>query len=107
MEKINALFRNFWGMGNYDKQNEYLIGCISEEHYKRKYTKKAVSKRPVKLIYKVTHASISYNVCRVAFMNIHDIKHKKLDIVLEKRRQAKAQTGVANLDMRGENSATY
>ena len=102
MEKIHAIVTNFWGMGDYDRQNQYLIGCISEEQHKRKYTKEAVSKRPVTIIYTVTHACVSYNVCRTAFMNIHDIKRKKMDIVLEKRRQAKAQTGVADLDMRGK-----
>ena len=102
IENIEEIHKGFWGIGNYDKQNEYLMRCISEVKFKRKYTKKDISKRPAKLVYKVTHASTDYEVCRDGFMSIFDIKRGKLDLIVRKMRKSKAETGVVTDDLRGK-----
>ena len=101
-ENIEEIFQHFWDIGDYDRQNEYLVNCITETSYKRKYTKKAVSKRPHKVNFHVTHSSVTHSLCRVAFMNIFGIKRRKMAILLEKRRSSKSGIGVLDTDKRGK-----
>ncbi|XP_064092841.1 uncharacterized protein LOC135205710 isoform X1 [Macrobrachium nipponense] len=101
-DNIEEIHKCFWGIGNDDRQNEYLMRCVSEVAFKRKYTKKDVSKRPAKLVYTVTHASTDYEVCREGFMNIFDIKRGKLDLIVRKIREARAASGVIPQDQRGK-----
>ena len=101
-DNIEQIHKLFWGIAEYNKQNEYLIRCISEVPFKRKYTKKAVSKRPAKILYKITHAGIEYEVCREGFLNIFGIKRGKLEVILNKIRETKAASGVIPEDKRGK-----
>ena len=101
-DNIEQIHKLFWGIAEYNKQNEYLIRCISEVPFKRKYTKKAVSKRPAKILYKIIHAGIEYEVCREGFLNIFGIKRGKLEVILNKIRETKAASGVIPEDKRGK-----
>ena len=103
MENVKEIFENFWAMGDINRQNAYLVNLIGEESYKRKYTKAAVSKRPVRLTYTVIHDNTEYQVCREGFLGIHSIGRKKLELMVAKKREAKASTGVPTLDKRGLN----
>ena len=40
MEKVQSILDSFWAIGDYNKQNAYISGCISEAGFKSKYTKK-------------------------------------------------------------------
>ena len=102
LEKIEEIHKQFWEIGDYNRQNEYLIRCLTEEPFKRKYTKKDDSKRPTRLVYSVTHSGRSYVVCREAFMHIFDIKRGKLDFIIKRKREARAATGVVSPDQRGK-----
>ena len=62
MEKVQSILDSFWAIGDYDKQNAYISGCISEVGFKRKYTKNEKSQREVKKVFTIMHCGVSYNV---------------------------------------------
>ena len=99
VERAVILLNEFWDMGDYNKQNQYLNGCISEVPFKRKYTKEEVSLRPLKTVYTVSHYGINFQVCRTAFLSIHGIKTKRLKILLTKRKAS--ASGTPKGDQRG------
>ena len=100
-DKIEDIHKSFWSIGDYNRQNEYLIRCVTEKPFKRKYTKKDVSKRPAKLVYSVTHGNQDFEVCREGFLSIFDIKRGKLDLIVKKLRDARAGFGIVSQDGRG------
>ncbi|XP_066951254.1 histone acetyltransferase KAT6B-like isoform X4 [Macrobrachium rosenbergii] len=102
MGKIKDIFKAYWGIGDYVKQNEYLNSCFSQVPFKRKYTTKPISKREAKIVYSVTHTGVVFEVCRVGFMNIHGIKERKLSWILNKWKKAKIHTGIVPSDKRAK-----
>ena len=102
MDNINEMHKCFWGIGDYNKQNEFLMRCITQVAFKRKYTKKQVSNRPAKLVYSVNHDGHYYEVCREGFLNIFGIKRGKLEVILQKIRATTSASGVIPEDKRGK-----
>ena len=79
-ERVQDIFANFWGLGDINRQNAYILGCIRIEKFKRKYTKKEHSQRSVKFAFEVTHSNNIFSVCRTGFANIHGLGTKKNQI---------------------------
>ena len=99
MEKVNDILDAFWAIGDYDKQNVYIAGCISEERFKRKYTKKETSQREVKTVFKVMHSGVSYTVCRKGFMAMHGMTRDRVELVVKKKKSS--VSGTPSADQRG------
>ena len=60
--KCNRFLILFGPFGDYNKQNAYISGCISEAGFERKYTKNEKSQREVKKVFTIMHCGVSYNV---------------------------------------------
>ena len=93
------IFKNCWEIGSYDGRLNYFNGCVSDSKFKRKYTKKEVSLRPMRIVYSVKYAGTTYEVCRAGFQAIHGLTDKELRVFLEKRKQS--ATGPLASDQRG------
>lgn len=102
MDNINEIHKAFWAIGEYNKQNEYMMRCITQLPFKRKYTKKEISKRQAKLLYTVSHDDNDYEVCREGFLNIFGLKRGRLEVIMKKIRESKHAAGVMPEDKRGK-----
>ena len=94
------IFKNCWGIGNYDARQNYLNSCVSERPFKRKYTKKEVSLRPMRIVFNVKSGGKSFDVCRSAFQSVHGLTSKELALLLKKRKDS--STGPLPTDKRGK-----
>ena len=91
-----AIFKNFWGMGDYDKQNAYISQQIRTVPVKRR--RKRDSSR-VNYEYKLKYYEETFYVCRNAFLSIHDISTTRLRLQLTKAKNS--PTGTPEGDKRG------
>ena len=98
-ETRNAIFKNFWAMGNYNKQNSYISQRKRPVPVKRKYTKKAVSSH-MNYEYSVKYFNRTYVVCRKAFLSLHDISEHRLYLQVKKMKES--STGTPEGDKRGK-----
>ena len=103
MEKIDSIFANFWSIGDINLANNYLVSRMTLEKYKRKYTKKQQSQKDVHVVFHVTYEGQDYPICRKAFMSIHGIGKKKVELMIaKKKKSAVLGTGTIVKDMRGQ-----
>ena len=93
------IFKNCWDIGSYDGRLNYLNACLSEKPHKRKYTKQAVSLRPMRIAYSVKCSGRIIEVCRAGFQAIHGMTDKEMTVFLRKRKQS--ATGPLESDKRG------
>ena len=100
MQRVQEIFANFWEIGDYDRQNQYLQALIKEEAVKRKRTTSPVSRRTKTYHYCVKVEYKDVQVCKKAFISIHGISAKKIQVLMEKRQQS--PTGAPVLDQRGK-----
>ena len=77
MENIPEILKNFWELGDYDRENAYLLGNIRDRPIKRKRTNDVIEYRAVQYTFIARH-HIEYEVCRYAFIAMHRISKKKL-----------------------------
>ena len=73
-EAINTIFHDYWALGDYNLQTADLQTKIEKEDIKRRRPKKTEVTRTGSYKYYVHYNNVKYNVCRVAFLSIHDIK---------------------------------
>ena len=99
LPKVHDILNAFWELGDYNRQNAYIAGCISEEKFKRKYTKKQTSQRETKTVFKVMHSGVSYSVCRKGFMAMHGVSRDRVELVQKKKKAS--VTGTPPVDQRG------
>lgn len=99
MEKVQDILDAFWALGDYDKQNAYIAGCITDKDFKRKYTKKEKSQREKKTGFKVMHSGVSYSVCRKGFCGMHGLTRDRVELLAKKKRAS--VTGTPPTDKRG------
>ena len=92
----NAIFDRFWSMGDYDTQNGYLAQHVRAVPVKRRRQKESTR---VNYEYTLKYFDESFKVCRKAFLSIHDISDKRLQIHIQ-RIKASA-TGTPKGDKRG------
>ena len=85
-DKIDEIFNNFWGLGDVNLANNYLVNCMKLEKYKLKYTKKEESQKDVHVVFIVVQGNTEYRVCRQAFQSIHGIRKKKLELMVAKKK---------------------
>ena len=95
----DLIFQNCWELPSYDARLNYYNACVTEKRFKRKYTAKQTSLRPMKLVYHVKSGGNVYEVCKIGFQNIHGITNKEMTVFLRKRKQS--ATGTLPLDRRG------
>ncbi|KAG0717042.1 hypothetical protein GWK47_055240 [Chionoecetes opilio] len=98
-EAATQIFKSFWDIGDYDKQNQHLQSLIKEVAIKRKRTMREHSRRSRTYEYYVKLRYTETRVCRSAFMSLHGITRKKLQILMGKR--ILSPTGTPTQDRRG------
>ena len=105
IEAVDDIFHSYWDIGAYDARLSYLNSCVRETSFKRKYTKKQVSKRPMKIVYSVRHSGMLTEVCKKGFLSIHGMRPKEIQVFLAKRKQS--LTGPITKDMRGKHPSAH
>ena len=99
-EARKEIHENFWKLGEYNRQNEYLSKLLKSKIVKRR--RKPVESlekfRRHSVSYFVYHGDIEYPVCKKAFLNIFNLGEKRIKTVLEKQ----SRTGTTTPDRRGE-----
>lgn len=76
---INAIFSEYWSLGDYNLQTADLQKKISKNPPKRKRTKAEVSRVTGVYSYNIQYLEKDYKVCKEAFLAIHGIrKHRVL-----------------------------
>ena len=98
-EKVNEIFSAFWNIGIYDMQNQYLQSLIKSVEVKRRSISEEESRRKHTFHYTVQVDGVERRVCKQAFISIHGISKKKLEILFSKRQQS--PTGTPVFDKRG------
>ena len=98
----NTILKNFWEIGDYDKQNEYILRNVKVVEVKRRYgTGKRTMERK-NYDYFVTYEGKNIKICRTAFLNIHDLSRKRVSLQLHKMRAS--VTGTPPGDRRGKHA---
>lgn len=99
-DNAEKIFKEFWAIGNYNQQNQHLQGLIKEVPIKRRRTKEEDKQRHRQCNYFVKKNYIDIKICRQAFMSVHGITKKKLEILMKKRELS--PTGTPTSDKRGK-----
>ena len=95
-EARDAIFKNFWEIGDYDAQNAYISQHVRPVPVKRR--RKKDSDR-VNYEYRLKYFDQTFLVCRKAFVSIHDICISRLKIHIQKMKNS--PTGTPEGDKRG------
>lgn len=94
------LCKNFWDIGNIDRQRDYIISHVTRKEAARK--RKENSRRKFSQSYYFDVDGIKYRVCKRFFLQTLDISEKFVRISLEK--SGRSRTGVASPDRRGKHT---
>ena len=81
---IEALFKEFWGIGNYDAQTSYLQKFMLPMPVKRHRTPADQSRRSTTIAYTVKYGDSEFKVCKQAFLSIFGIGEKRSRVALDK-----------------------
>ena len=104
-EACEAIFKNCWDIGSYDERLNYFNSCLTEVKFKRKYTKKSVSKRPMRTVFSVQYSGKVTQVCRKGFMALHGMTPREMQMFLAKRKAS--LTGPLPKDKRGKHPSPH
>ncbi|XP_047494250.1 uncharacterized protein LOC125042576 isoform X2 [Penaeus chinensis] len=97
-DKVNAVFEQFWQIGNYERQNEYISRLVHSVGVQRSRVEPGKqSRRTQTLKYKVMSGKIEHEVCAAGFLSIHGISRKRVRTVMCKLQSP----GVIERDRRG------
>ena len=93
------IHENFWKLGDYEKQNAYLGKLLKSIPVKRRRKSSGDAKRFRRhsVGYCLINGNEEISVCKTAFLNIFDLREKRVRNVLEKQ----TSTGTQKPDMRG------
>ena len=98
-EEKKKIFNGFWKLSSFDVQNAYLCGAVKSVAIKRRYTSKGEnSRRKFSRLYYVHNGSLSVQVCKTAFLQLHGISSGRLSRVLQRQQRS---GGSPPLDQRG------
>ena len=81
---IEALFSEYWGIGNYDGQTSYLQKLIVPVPIKRRRTLAEESRRSTTVAYTVKYGDSEFKVCKQGFLSIFGIGAKRCRVALQK-----------------------
>ena len=102
-QQVKSIFEAFWGLADNDKQNQYLLGCITPREVKRRRT--ANFEKPDKQQWTYSVGADNIVVCRHAFKSIHGINDGKLRVIMGMKKNS--QENVVIPDMRGKSKFLY
>ena len=78
-EARDAINLNFWNLKSYNLQNKYISQHVRECKIKRRYGRGIRSERS-QYQYSVKYKDDTFNVCAVAFRNIHVINNSETSV---------------------------
>lgn len=84
MPVIEALFKEFWDIGNYDGQTAYLQKLMAPMPVKRRRKPADETKRSCTVMYTVMYGSTEHQVCKAGFLSIFGIGKKRASVALSK-----------------------
>lgn len=97
-DKVKTIFKDFWQLGNYEKQNEYIARLVHSVNVQRSRVEPGKQSRRTQTIqYSVRSDEVEYKVCAAGFLSIHGISRKRVRTVVLKLQSA----GVMQGDKRG------
>ncbi|KAK3884060.1 hypothetical protein Pcinc_011648 [Petrolisthes cinctipes] len=98
---VEQLFKHFWDIGDFDKQNTYIQNLVKKvdikRHRKTKTPDRPGRERTFQLAYSVEHKGFSYPVCRGAFLSIFGLKRGRVEMAIKKA----SLSPLAQMDLRG------
>ena len=100
MNLVEVIFSNFWSLTDYNLQNSYLSNLLKWDDCKVSTVSNRPSRKLRTISYFVTVNGEATTVCRQAFLNIHDIKEKRVCVVLSKQ----SVSGTVESDNRGKST---
>ena len=104
---IKAIFEKYYETADEKLQTTYIQKMVTRQPTKTKVTKKDVHSRNFSSTYTVEFHQNKYIVCKQAFLSIHGIKRRRLDVAMQGTFQGDKITHYAdrNLDIlsQGEN----
>ncbi|CAH1984379.1 unnamed protein product [Acanthoscelides obtectus] len=104
-EKELDIFKSFWDLGDYDKQNIYLYSCMEAIPKKRSYpkkTKKQVSSRNISIEYFVKLNGENVRLCKKEFLSVHGLQHSKKRIEILYKKMSNEGSITPKKDKRGK-----
>src|SRR5277367_4557541 len=76
-----ALFLNFWGMKDKNKQDTYILSCLQAKEIERRRTKETDKKRNHSWQYKLSYGNSTHQICRNFLLKLLQISEKSLRTV--------------------------
>jgi len=100
MEAINEVFKEFWNIGDYNRQNAYIQNLIEQKLVKRRRVDQAKAQtfRRFQAAYKIKYEGVVHSVCRTAFCSILGVSIRRVSTAMEKS----SSTGTPIDDKRGK-----
>merc|ERR1712106_827920 len=98
-EGIKTIFKDYWGLKDYNLQTAELLKRIIKKPIKRKRTKKAETIKKYSSDFTVQFQNKKYIICKVAFISIYGISQSRITFALKKE----SAGGITIKDQRGKN----
>lgn len=99
---VEALFKEFWDIGNYDLQNAYIQKLVKPVEIKRRRRPKNPSapgpRRTCNLQYTVMFNNTSYNICKFGFLSVFGLTKGRIVTAMKKITSSSIPAG----DLRGK-----
>lgn len=102
-EAANNIFNDFWALGNFEAQTNYLISRVKATAIKRKRTASVVSQRSTNYQYSVHYRGKDIVGCRDGFLAMHAISKRNVKHAVKVK---KTLHGSATPDQRGKQRPT-
>lgn len=104
MPIIRQVFEEFWGIGDYEKQNAFLQKVVSvvpvKRHRKSKTPDSPGLQRQIMLAYTVIFNNVTYPVCRAGFLSVYGLNRRRV----ENAEKKVTPSGAPKPDMRGRHA---
>lgn len=84
MPVVEALFKEFWGMGDYNAQTAYLQKLMTSVPIKRRRKAADESMRTQTILYSVMYGDKKHSICKKGFCSIFGIGQKRVRVAIQK-----------------------
>lgn len=97
-----TLFKEYWGMGSYDRRCTYMAGLLELQNTKRNRTRNEDGNnhfRQISIKYNIEHQGVKSVVCKSCFIKIFGESKKTIENIVQKKRAN--CSGIVQPDQRG------